>query len=295
MTRLASGRSIAPMSGARGVGRSRPNILLRFAVLLGAPPAVLTAEPRTPSGPFWGPALRRAGLLFVPIAVAATVGFGLVYLVVLDMSFRSAFTPQAQTAAEAAARLDGGAAPESVLPPYDVDMGSSLYPYLVVYDGSGHPLATSVRLDGRQPVLPAAAFDYARTGVERHDSTWYAVFAGPAPWIVWTPRVGVNSAVVIQPWSGGFVVAGRSMDGPAVDFVLAWAATIAATAGACLVLGLLHPLEPRPPASGGGGGGGGPERDPTPPPRPRQRRPHGFRPVVRTRRRSRPRSRAHRD
>jgi hypothetical protein len=278
------------MSGAPGVRRDRPRLLLRLAVLLGAPPAILTTEPRAPSGPFWGPVVRRAALLFAPIAVAATAGFGLVYLITLDTTFRSAFSPQVQIAAEAAARLDAGATPESVLPTYSVDMARTRYPYLIVYDQAGQPVAASVQLEGRQPAPPAAAFEYARTGVEHHDSTWYAVYAGPTPWIVWTPRPDVSSAVVIQPWSGGFVLAGRSPDPPAGGFAVAWALTLVVTATACLVLGVVHPLGPRP-ASPGGDGGGGPDRDPSPPPRPRGRRTHGFRPIVRTRRRSRPRSR----
>lgn len=156
------------MSGAPGVRRDRPGLLLRFAVLLGAPPAVLTAEPRAQSGPFWGPILGRAGMLFAPVAVAATVGFGL----------------------------------------------------------------------------------------------------------------------------EGFVLAKRSAAEPAGEFAVAWALTLVATAAACLVIGVVHPLGPRPWPPDGGGGDGGPDRDRRPPARPPGHRAHGFRPVVRTRRRSRPRSRA---
>src|SRR2546430_6249187 len=195
------------MSGAPGVRRSRPRLLLGFAVRVGAPPAILTAVPRRPAGPFWAPILRRAAPLFVPIAVAVTAGFWLVYLVTLDTSFRSAFTPQAQTASESAARLDAGAAPASVIPAYRIDMARSLYPYVIVYDASGQPVAASATLDGRPPALPAGVLDYVRTGVERHDATWYAVLTGPAPWIVWTPQPGVTGAVVVQAWSGGVVVA----------------------------------------------------------------------------------------
>lgn len=264
-------------------------------MLLGAPPAVLTTVPRPPGGPFWTPILRRAIPLFVPIAVAVTAGFWLLYLVSLDTSFRSAFTPQAQTAAESAARLDAGADPGSVLPGYRVDMARSLYPYVIVYDASGQPLAGSATLDGRTPALPAGVLDYVRTGVDRHDGTWYPVLTGPTPWIVWMPGAGVSSAAVVQQWSGGFVVAGRTTDGPAGEFVLAWALTLFATAVACLLVGVVHPSRPSPPPPPGGGddGGGGPDRQPTPPRQPHARRSHGFRPIVRPpRRRSRPRSRA---
>ncbi len=277
------------MSRAQGVPRRRPGLLLRLAVLLGAPPAVLTTEPATASAPLWGPIMRRASLLFAPIAVAVTAGYWLTYVVAFDTAFRSAFSPQAQTAVDAAARLDAGADPMSVLPAYRIDMSRSLYPYLAVYDRAGVPLASTVELDGRQPVLPSAVFDYARTGVERHDATWYAVYAGPAPWIYWTPRPGLTSAVVVQPWSGGFVIVGRSAEGPAGELAVAWALTLAATAAACLLMGVIHPMH-APPASGGGGGGEGPERDPQPPTRPRERRHRGLRPLVRRRQPARPRS-----
>lgn len=277
------------MSGEPDVRRDRPKLLLRVAVVLGAPPAVLTARPR-PRRPFWGPVLRRALLHFVPIATAVTVGFGVSYLAVLEMAQRSAFSPQADSAAQAADRLNAGAPPQAVVPHYAIDVGTSRYPYLLVYDDTGQLLASSARLDGQHLALPAAVFDYVRTGQEHHDATWYAVYAGPAPWIVWMPRSDLSSAVVIERWSGGFVVAGRSMDGPAVEFALAWAVTLVFTALACLGIGVARPMEARPPPPGNGGDGG-PDRDPPAPRRPRTRRFHGFRPIVRRRRRSRPRTR----
>jgi hypothetical protein len=277
------------MSGATGGQPSRRKLLLRFAVLLGAPPAVLTTEPRTPSEPFWGPMLGRAASLFGPIATAVTVGFVLTYLVLWDVSSRSAFSPQALTVSSAAARLDAGAAPDSVLPAYRIDVAQSAYLFVAVYDVSGQPLASSGLLDGRPPDLPTSVFAYARTGVDEHDDTWDPIYAGAQDWVLWSPRRGVTSAIVIQPWASGFVVAGRSAGGPAGELAVAWALTLVATAMACLFVGLVLPLHTQPPPPWRGDGGDDPEPGPIAPPGPRHRRSHGFRPAPPRRRPTRPR------
>jgi hypothetical protein len=262
-------------------------LLRRFAVLLGAPPAVLTVEPREGETRYWGPILKRAAVHFVPIATAVTIVVWLAYAGLLVTSFRTAFQPQTWLAADAAARLDAGATAQSVLPAYRIDLAVSGYPFVMVYDASDQLVASSATLDGREPVLPGGVLDYARSGVERHDGTWYAAYAGDAPWIFWTPRQGASTAVVVQRWSGGYVVAGRSAEAPTAVFAIAWTLALAATAAVCLLIGVLHPLTgPQP--SGGGGGGGGPEMGPPPAPRPRQRHSHAFRPPLVRRRRSRP-------
>jgi hypothetical protein len=277
-----------------GEAHAPRRLLLRFAVLLGAPPAVLTTRPR-PRATFWRPVLARAGLVFAPIAVAVVAGFLLASLVLQDTTDRSAFVPQVVTARDAAARLDAGAPPASVVSARAVDLADSLHPFVVVLDPAGRPLASSALLDGRPPLVPAGLVDYARTGVDHHDSTWSIVSGGREPWVMWTPRSGVASAVVVARWRDGFVVAGRSADSPAGHLVLAGALTLVATAAACLVVGLVSPMPRKPPPPGGDDGGGGPGRDPVPPwPRPHERRQHGFRPILRPRPRARPgrRSRA---
>lgn len=266
----------------------RPGMLVRFAVLLGGPPELLTSVPRRSTEPFWGPLLRRAALLFVPIAVAVTAGVWLTFAATWGLSYRTAFEPQTQLAADAAVRLDAGETPSAVLPSYRVDAGVSAYPYLVVTDPFGQVLASSADLDGAPLALPAGLLDYASTGVERSQPDWYAVYAGPAPWVMWTPRSGATSALVVQRWSGGYVVAGRSAEPPTGEFALIWTLTLLATAAICLMIGLVHPMPSRPPPPPDDGG---PDRDPEPRPHPRERRPLGFRPLLRPRRRSRPRSR----
>jgi hypothetical protein len=280
------------MSGEAHAPRRR-RLLLRFAVLLGAPPAVLTTRPR-PGQPLWRPVLARAGLVFAPIAVAVVAGFLLAALVLQDTTDRSAFVPQVGTAQDAAARLDAGAPPASVVSARVVDLADSLYPFVMVLDVAGRPLASSALLDGRPPLVPAGIVDFARTGVDHHDSTWSIVSGGREPWVMWTPRSGVTSALVVVRWRDGFVLAGRSADSPAGRLVLAGALTLIATAAACLVVGLVDPMPRKPPPPGGDdGGGGSPGRDPVPPwPRPHERRRHGgwLREV--SRRRSRSASRA---
>jgi hypothetical protein len=106
--------------------------------------------------------------------------------------------PQVQLAEDAAARFAAGTAPQGLvagLPPLEIT--ASIGPWLAVFDARGTPLASSARLDGALPALPAGVF---------------AAAAGAAHRVTWQPEPGVRSAtVVVQAGTRGFVVAGRSL------------------------------------------------------------------------------------
>jgi len=173
--------------------------------------------------------LRRAFLLFLPLAVAVSGVSGLVYVVGQQALRSGANDPQVQMAEDAAARLDAGEAPVAVISAGPVvDLGRSLAPYLVVYDSSGAPLASDGQLDSKPPAVPKGVLDAARAnGVNA---------------VTWQPREGVRMATVSVPWKGGTVTSGRSLrlveereDALRQLVGLAWIVTVVATAAACLV------------------------------------------------------------
>ena len=99
--------------------------------------------------------VRRALLLFVPLAVVITALSGLAYLIGQQGQRTGANDPQVQLAEDAAARLDAGETPTAVVgtgPP--VDVARSLAPFIVVYDPAGSALATDGQLDGAAPCRP---------------------------------------------------------------------------------------------------------------------------------------------
>ena len=172
--------------------------------------------------------VRRAVLLWVPIAVAATGVCGIVYGAVQQDLRQGANDPQIQMAEDAARRLDAGAAPGGVVPAESIDMGESLRPYLMVFDTSSRLVASSVTLHGGPPPFPSSVFEQVRGRVAQDRITWQ-------------PEAGVRSAVVVQAWRDGYVVAGRSLrlveervDRLSLLTGVVWVLTLAATGVAAL-------------------------------------------------------------
>lgn len=191
----------------------------------------------------WRPILARAAVLWLPVAAAVTGISVMVYGVGLTELRSSADDPQVQMVEEAVASLDAGAAPAAVVPAGPVDMASSLRPYLVVFDRSGREVSGSVRLHGRAPEFPASVF----SGLE----------GSAQDRITWQPEPGVRSAVVVEAWRGGYVLAGRSLrlteereQNVELSAAAGWLGTLALTALAATLVGVVHPL-PGPPAPHG--------------------------------------------
>jgi hypothetical protein len=203
----------------------------------------------------WGPILTRAAVLWVPVAAAVTGISALIYAVDLNSLRSAANDPQIQMVEEAVTRLDAGVPPRSVVPPTAVDMSSSLQSYVVLFDPAGRAVASSVTLHGRQPDFPVGVFDTVRGGGQDR--------------ITWQPEPGVRSAVVLERWHGGFVLAGRSLrltEERETDLEIlvaaGWLGTLALTAVAAVVVGIFNPLTgPTAPSEGGNDGGEGPPRD----------------------------------
>jgi hypothetical protein len=99
---------------------------------------------------------------------------------------------------------------------------------MTCWGGPGPDLATNGQLDGAAPVPPAGVLATARS-------------AGRDV-VTWQPRAGVRVAAVAVGWSGGSVMAGRSLrlteereDHALVIAALAWLVGMAGLAVAVLV------------------------------------------------------------
>jgi hypothetical protein len=104
-----------------------------------------------------------------------------------------------QLVARAAGQLTAGSPPGSVLPPV-INMASNPAPFVIVYDHQRHVLASSGRLNGRTPGLPAGVLAWvASHGQDR---------------ITWRPQPALREAAIIEPYGGphpGFVLAAQSL------------------------------------------------------------------------------------
>ncbi len=175
------------------------------------------------------PLFVRALALWVPVAVAVTGLSAVVYGAVQQDLRQGANDPQIQMAEDAAARLNAGVAPNTVIPGDQVELSGSLSSYVMVFDAENRLIASSAQLNGQAPPFPPSVFDSARSrGQDR---------------ITWQPAAGIRSAVVVQPWRSGFVVVGRSLrlveERIGQIFLLtglAWLVTLGCTAIAALLV-----------------------------------------------------------
>lgn len=134
---------------------------------------------------------------WIPFAVVVTAFCALAYLTVQQALRQGANDPQIQMAEDAAATLDAGARSESVVPNQQVEISKSLAPFLVVYDTTGKPVASSGVLDGHAPNYPMGALEAAKQSGENR--------------VTWQPREGVRIASVVVPFNQGYMMAGRNM------------------------------------------------------------------------------------
>ena len=152
-------------------------------------------------GPAVGKAMsdttRRFLAFLLPSAAVATLVCGIVVVALQQELRQAADDPQHQLAEDAIVALDAGAPASSIVGSDRVDIAVSLEPFRAVYDASGGILATDGQLDGAAPGPPRGVLDTARTtGIDR---------------VTWQPRSGVRVALVVLRWSGGTVLAGRSL------------------------------------------------------------------------------------
>lgn len=144
--------------------------------------------------------IRNISKSLIPLAVVITLLAGLMYATVQQVLRMNANDPQIQMAEDAASALAAGKPLDSVVPAAQVDVATSLAPFIVVYDHSGKAIASTGLLHGQLPALPPGVFDYVRQKGEDR--------------ITWQPEPGIRSATVVTHYGGalpGFVMAGRSL------------------------------------------------------------------------------------
>jgi hypothetical protein len=178
--------------------------------------------------------MRHSLIAWLPFAVAVTGLAGLAYALDQSNLRQGADDPQIQLAEDAAARLAAGTSVATVVPHTDtpVDIAHSLATFVIVYDTGDKPVASTATLDGATPLLPSGVSASARQREDR---------------VTWQPRDGVRIAAVVVSYSGGTVVAGRSLrevesreqDALAVTG-LAWLTCLVFTLAACAFAQLLR-------------------------------------------------------
>ena len=171
---------------------------------------------------------RRALPLWIVLSGLVTVAAFAGYVFVQQELRGAANHPQVELARQAASKLNGGAQPQSVANGTLVDIASSPDPYLIVVDSNGALLASTARLDGSVVIPPSGVFAYVRDHGEDV--------------ISWQPAAGVRSAIVVDSFHGGFVVAGRSLTATeqaesalGLWAVLGWAVAILLAGGISLL------------------------------------------------------------
>jgi hypothetical protein len=144
--------------------------------------------------------LRNIIKSWLPLAVVVTVVFAFIELIVQQSLRSGANDPQIQMAEDLAQALADQRSTSSLLPEGQVDITTSLAPYIILFDSQGNPTDSNARLHGEIPRLPPGVLEYTRQhGQDR---------------ITWQPEPGVRSATVIvaiEQGKRGFVLAGRSL------------------------------------------------------------------------------------
>lgn len=177
----------------------------------------------------------RIAARWLQLAALATAFSILVYLAVQQVGRQTANDPQLQMARDAVSAMAAGLPASAVTQGQQVNIGRSLAPWITVVDDSGNIVSSTARLHGEARSLPGGVFEHARlSGEER---------------VTWQPERGVRMAtVVVHRPSGGFVVAGRSLEESEArtagygKLVLAgWAATLV---GLLLVVSVTEAILP---------------------------------------------------
>ena len=147
--------------------------------------------------PSVGRTLLASAVSWVPLATVVVLLSGLVYLTVQQNYRSSANDPQLQMATDAVNALNAGADPQSLVPPSKIDMAASLAPYLAIYDATGHLVASSATQHSQPLDVPSGVFQSAT--------------ASSPNAVTWQTKTGERSAIVVMPYTSGYVLAGRSL------------------------------------------------------------------------------------
>jgi hypothetical protein len=147
-----------------------------------------------------GKIIKSVLIQWIPLAVIIIGICGLLYLIPQQVLRQGANDPQIQQAEDAAVALAKGASPKTLVPLEKSDVATSLIPFRMVLDETGHPIAWSGEINNLPPELPPGVLEFVRQNGEDR--------------ITWQPAPGVRLAAVIVKAGGshpGFIVAARSL------------------------------------------------------------------------------------
>ena len=167
----------------------------------------------------------RKFLLWLIFFIVITACCGMLYLAVQQDMRISANDPQIQMAEDTAVSLGAGQKMTSVTP---IDIATSLASFLIIYNSEGQVIFSGAKLNDQTPQLPSGVFASVKSNGEQR--------------FTWQPQVGVRIATVVVPYSGGYVLAGRSLrevekriDQLGIQVGVVWGSTV----GIVTVLSLL--------------------------------------------------------
>ncbi len=137
--------------------------------------------------------LSRVGILVVI--------FGTIYMVTQQSLRQSAYDPSIQIADDTLVQLDKSYDSKTVTPQEltagQIDISTSLKPFIMIYDKSGDLISSNARLDNAVPVVPRGVLTHASVGNDNM--------------VTWQPRSGTRSAVVAAAGDHYYVVSGRNL------------------------------------------------------------------------------------
>ena len=170
-------------------------------------------------------ALPKALLRWLPLGLAITMVCGIVYILVQQTYRQNVNDQQVMVARDIAAGLEAGKRPDELVSRETVDPSKSLAPFVIVFDGDGRVVVSTVELAGKTPEPPRGVLDAAKASGENR--------------VTWQPRADARIASVVVPVKGGaqgYVLAGRSLreveervSTLTLSMGVGWAATMIAT------------------------------------------------------------------
>jgi len=104
--------------------------------------------------------------------------------------------PQIQIVQDVTTSLNAGADPTQ-LSPTQLDIKTSVAPFVIIFDKNGKAVAASGQLDKKTPVPAKDVFDKAKSNGQSR--------------FTWEPAKGVRHAAVMASYDKGFVLAARSL------------------------------------------------------------------------------------
>ncbi|HYM65002.1 MAG TPA: hypothetical protein VES68_00750 [Candidatus Sulfotelmatobacter sp.] len=144
--------------------------------------------------------LREVLTKWIPFAVVITLLCGVIFVSVQQNYRMSANDPQIQLTEDVTNAILQGQSPKAFIPTRKLDLSKTLATFIILYDGKGKIIGSSVALDGKDPIVPQGVLDSAKTKGQSR--------------ITWQPKNGVREALVVNYYKGpqeGYVAIGRSL------------------------------------------------------------------------------------